>query len=68
MTHFIVAFYLPSHAWDCGFLRPCRRDGPGFQSHIRLWLSSVGAGGSCCRYRLLSCVLCSGLGCDSTQV
>jgi len=28
--------------------------------------SSVdGAEGSCCRYRLLSCVLCSGLGCDA---
>jgi len=79
MTHFIVALlrlfrgcgFLFAESrlrlWlYCGFQRPCRRGGQDFKATLGCGFSSVvGAGGGCCRYRILSCVLCSGLGCNA---
>jgi len=42
-----VAFYLLSHAWDCGFQWPCWRGGPGIKSHNGLWLYSADIGCWC---------------------
>jgi len=44
----IVAFYLLSHTWDCGFEWPCWRGGPEIKNHNGfLWLCSADVGCWC---------------------